>query len=120
MSFSTETKNELSRVYPPKKCCQLAEIAGFLRVSGSIRLAGGGKFRIVITTDNPAVARHYKKLIKDYFQVDTEMELGEGINLKKGRIYMLTIGPEMRSEQILRETGILLVREGNNYISDGI
>lgn len=120
MSFSTETKNELSRVYPPKKCCQLAEIAGFLRVSGSIRLAGGGKFRIVITTDNPAVARHYKKLIKDYFQVDTELELGEGTNLKKGRIYMLTIGPEMRSEQILRETGILLVREGNNYISDGI
>ena len=120
MSFSTETKNELSRVYPPKKCCQLAEIAGFLRVSGSIRLAGGGKFRIVITTDNPAVARHYKKLIKDYFQVDTELELGEGTNLKKGRLYMLTIGPEMRSEQILRETGILLVREGNNYISDGI
>ena len=120
MSFSTETKNELSRVYPAKKCCQLAEIAGFLRVSGSIRLAGGGKFRIVITTDNPAVARHYKKLIKDYFQVDTELELGEGTNLKKGRIYMLTIGPEMRSEQILRETGILLVREGNNYISDGI
>ena len=120
MSFASEVKNELSRVWPEKKCCQLAEIAGFLRVSGSIRLAGGGKFRIVITTDNPAVARHYKKLIKDYFQVDTELELGEGTNLKKGRIYMLTIGPEMRSEQILRETGILLVREGNNYISDGI
>lgn len=120
MSFATETKNELSRTSAPKKCCQLAEIAGFLRVSGSIRLAGGGKFKIVITTDNPAVARHYKKLIKDYFNVDTELEIGEGTNLKKGYVYMLTIGPEMRSEQILRETGILLVREGNNYISDGI
>src|SRR5699024_12056247 len=39
---------------------------------------------------------------------------------KKGHAYMLTIDPQMRSEQILRETGILLVREGNNYISDGI
>lgn len=120
MSFSTETKNELSRVEPPKKCCQLAEIAGFIRVSGSIRLAGGGKFKIVITTDNPAVARHYKKLIKEYFQVDTELEIGEAAALKKGHTYMLTIDPEMRSESILRETGILLVREGNNYISDGI
>lgn len=120
MSFSTETKNELSRSVPEKKCCQLAEIAGFLRVSGSLRLAGGGKFKIVISTDNPAVARHYKKLIKEYFQVETELEVGEAPGPKKGRAYFLTIGPEMRSEQILRETGILLVREGNNYISDGI
>ncbi len=120
MSFSTETKNELSRSVPEKKCCQLAEIAGFLRVSGSLRLAGGGKFKIVISTDNPAVARHYKKLIREYFQVETKLEVGEAPGPKKGRAYSLTIGPEMRSEQILRETGILLVREGNNYISDGI
>ena len=100
-----------SRSVPEKKCCQLAEIAGFLRVSGSLRLAGGGKFKIVISTDNPAVARHYKKLIKEYFQVETELEVGEAPGPKKGRAYFLTIGPEMRSEQILRETGILLVRE---------
>lgn len=120
MSFATETKNELARITPEKKCCMLAEIAGFLRVSGSLRLAGGGRFKIVITTENPAVARHYKRLIKDYFQVDTELEIGEAAGPKKGRAYMLTIDPQMRSEQILRETGILLVREGNNYISDGI
>lgn len=58
MSFAAETKNELARIEPEKKCCMLAEIAGFLRVSGSLRLAGGGKFKIVITTENPAVARH--------------------------------------------------------------
>lgn len=120
MSFATETKNELSRIEPAKKCCMLAEISGFLRVSGSLRLAGGGRFKIVITTENPAVARHYKKLIKEYFQVDTELLVTEAQGLKKGHAYMLSIGPEMRSEQILRETGILLVREGNNYISDGI
>ena len=120
MSFSAETKNELARIEPEKKCCQLAEIAGFLRVSGSLRLIGGGRFKIVITTENPAVARHYKKLIREYFQVDTELEIGEAPGPKKGHAYMLTIDPQMRSEQILRETGILLVREGNNYISDGI
>ena len=120
MSFAGETKNELSRVEVEKKCCMLAEISGFLRVSGSIRLAGLGKLRLVVTTENPAVARHYKRLIQEYFQVDTELEVEECPPPKKGHQYSLTIGPEMRSEQILRETGILLVREGNNYISDGI
>ena len=120
MSFATETKNELSRVETEKKHCQLAEIAGFLRANGSIGLVGMGKFKIVITTDNPAVARHYKKLIKEYFNVDMELLIVEAAALKKGHIYRLTIEPNMRSESILRETGILLVREGNNFISDGI
>lgn len=120
MSFSMDTKNELAHVEPEKKCCMLAEIAGFIRMCGSIRLAGGGKFRIVTTTENPAVARHYKKLIKLYFGIDTNLELGKGNTLKKGHAYKLTIGPENLSEQILRETGILMVREGLNFISDGI
>ena len=105
---------------PEKKCDQLAEIAGFLRVSGSLRLTGRGKFTIVIATDNPAIARHYKRLIREYFQIDAKLEVGGAEALKKGHTYMLTISPEDRSESILRETGILLVREGNNFISDGI
>ncbi|MBR3146694.1 MAG: DNA-binding protein WhiA [Eubacterium sp.] len=120
MSFSAETKNELSRTAVEKKCCQLAEIAGFLRIAGSLRLAGAGRFRIVCSTDNAAVARHYKKLIKQYFKVDAGLEIERGGALRKGYIYSLTIDPDMKSESILRETGILLVKEGSNYISDGI
>lgn len=125
MSFASETKNELARIESEKKCCQLAEISGFLRVAGSLRLAGGGKFRIVITTENPAIARHYKKLIQEYFGIETRLEIGEGTAVGKSRssrhyAYSITIDPENLSEQILRETGILLIKEGNNYISDGI
>ena len=125
MSFASETKNELARIEPEKKCCMLAEISGFLRVAGSIGLAGFGKFKIIITTDNPAVARHYKKLIQDYFGIETKLEIGEGKAVGRSRgskkfSYSITIDADNRSEQILREAGILLVREGNNYISDGI
>ena len=63
MSFSMDTKNELAHIVPEKKCCMLAEIAGFIRMCGSIRLAGGGKFRIITMTENPAVARHYNCLL---------------------------------------------------------
>ncbi len=120
MSFSAEVKNELSRVNTEKKCCQLAEIAGFIRASGSLKLAGAGKMHIVITTDNPAVARHYKKMIKEYFKVNASLDVIESNVFRKGHHYKLSIPPEERSEQILREVGLLLVREGNNYIADGI
>lgn len=120
MSFSSEVKNELARVRPEKKCCQLAEIAGFIRVSGSIGLAGGGKFNIIITSENPAAIRHYKTLIQEYFNIETTLSVGEAVSVGKKYSYSITIDADNHSEQILRETGILLVREGNNYISDGI
>lgn len=120
MSFATETKNELARVEPEKKCCMLAEISGFLRTAGSVHLKGSGRYLIAVSTENPAIARHYKKLIREYFGVETELEIGAAAGPRKGRTYRLAIGPEMRSEQILRETGVLLVREGRDFFSDGI
>ncbi len=120
MSFSSDTKNELARLTPDKKCCILAEIAAFIRFCGKLRLAGGGKFTIVLTTEIPAVARRFNTLIKNYFNVETAIEVGQGNTLKKRKYYSITIGPEELSEQILRETGILMIREGMNYLTDGI
>ena len=126
MSYASETKNELARIEPEKKCCMLAEIAGFMRFAGSVGLAGGGKFRMVMTTPNLAVVRHYKKLIRSYFDVDTDIEVGSpgsnarGLKGAKAKEYIIRIEPENNSEMILREMGILIVREGMNTLSDGI
>ncbi len=120
MSFSSDTKNELARTDITKKCCMLAEIAGFIRFCGSIRLSGGGKFEIVMSTENLAVLRHYKALIRGYFALDTTVAETEGRSLKKGNSYELRIKSENGSEQVLREIGILMVKEGSNVISDGI
>lgn len=122
MSFSLEVKNELSRIEPEKKCCQLAELAGFIRSCGSIKLVGGGKMKIVLTTENPAIARHYKKLIKDYFDVEASMEIGQSSSFKKNKQYIISLDDRnnQKAEPILRETAILMIREGMNYFSDGI
>ncbi len=120
MSFASETKNELARVMPEKKCCMLAEIAGFLRVAGSVSFAGGGRFVIKLTTDNPAAARHYKMLFREYFGIEPVINVTEGRTVRRVRNYIIEIGPDQLSEQILRETGVLMVREGMNYITDGI
>ena len=126
MSYASETKNELARIQPEKECCQLAEITGFMRFAGSVVFAGGGKFRMVMTTPSLAVVRHYKTLIKSYFGVDTDIEMGtggtgsRGLKGAKAKEYIIRIGPENNSEMILREMGILIVRGGMNTLSDGI
>lgn len=123
MSFSSDVKSELARVETTKSCCMLAEIAGFLRVSSSIRLAGGGKLGIVATTENAATARHFKKLIKGYFKSNAGLAVGDSQmpGSRKGRNrYYLNISPDEKSMHILRETGMMLIREGDDYFSDGI
>ncbi len=122
MSFSLEVKNELAHYMPEKKCCMLAEIAGFIRSSGTISPVGGGKMKLMLITENPAIARHYKMLIKAYYDVDANIEVGEATGPKKGKIYILTMDDraDQLAEPILRETGMLLIRGGMNYFSDGI
>ena len=124
MSFSSDVKGELARLEPARKCCMLAEIAGFLRVSGSIRITGGS-FAIVASTESAATARHLKVLTETYFKNKVDLSIGgslrPGSQGKKGRnTYYISISPEQKSMQILRETGMMLIREGDDYFSDGI
>ncbi|MBP3815538.1 MAG: DNA-binding protein WhiA [Firmicutes bacterium] len=120
MSFASDVKNELARTEPEKSCCQLAEISGFLRVAGTANFAGGGKFGVTASTGDPAIARHYKRLIKKYFEVDPDLKIEEIELFGKERRYLLTVGHQDVGEEILRETGLLLVRQGKNYFTDGI
>ena len=124
MSFSSDVKSELARTEPSKKCCMLAEIAGFLRASGSIRITGGS-FAIVASTESAAVARHFKVLIETYFRNKAGLAIGgshrPGSQGKKGKnTYYINISPDEKSMQILRETGMMLIRAGDDYFSDGI
>ena len=118
MSFTSDTKKELTTLESGKKCCELAMISGFLRFAGSMTLSGGG-IGIKVTTDNPAVARLFVTSIKNYFGTKTSLSLGE-IPISGGRSYVLNITPEMNAEAILRETRVLSVKEGHNYFPDEI
>lgn len=125
LSFSSEVKGELARLENTKKCCMLAEIAGFLRVSSAIKLAGGGRFGLIVSTESAATARHFKTLIQNYFRNNAELAVGDSQmpgakNRKNRNRYYLNISPDEKSMQILRETGMMLIREGDDYFSDGI
>ena len=120
MSFTQDVKKELTTIKPGKKCCQLALAAGFLRFAGGI-LPGPSGMGVRVSTENAAVARLFASVVKDYFGAKTSLSTQSSEQpLSKGRLYSLTITPEMNAEAILREAGILGVREGSNYITDGL
>ena len=104
---------------PEHKCCELAEITGFLRLAGAITFSFGG-MGIKVSTDNPAVARLFLTLMKSYFTAKSELSIAENPGPSKTKLYELTITPEMNAEAILRETGMLGIKEGSNYLTDGI
>jgi DNA-binding protein WhiA len=121
MSFASETKNELARIAPKKSCCALAAIAGFIRFGGLVGFAGGGRLTLTLSTENPAVARHYKKLLREYFGARANLFVGGQANFrKKGHLYELCTEESADAEHILRETGILLTRGGCVDLHEGI
>ena len=120
MSFASETKDELARVMPEKQCCKLAELAGFIRSAGTIRLTDDDRFEIMLAPSRPSIARHYIKLFKKYFHIDIGIDNKEDTRYRSGGAITMTITPDMRSEYILRETGILIIKEGDNYFNEGV
>ena len=120
MSFSSETKKAVAKIIPEDRCCMLAEIAGYARIRGILRLSGGGHMSVSLSAEDPAVVRTLKQLTAAYFDADSEIQLIQGSMLKKEHRYRLIFDDERTGENILRETGMLKVRDGGNVLMDGI
>ena len=120
MSFSMKTKNELSRLIPEEKCCQLAELSSLIRMSGTIQLMGFKKLNVKITTENAAIARKIFTLLKKSFGIHTELMIRKNRLLKKNNHYVIVISSEIGANVILEQVGILTQREGQFSIDYSI
>ncbi|NLT94046.1 MAG: DNA-binding protein WhiA [Clostridia bacterium] len=106
MSFSEKTKNELAHVIPRQRCCQMAELAGLVRVDGTILISAHNQIGLELATENAAVARKGLRLAKLVFNVDTELRIQRKKRLKKNNIYLVKIPPHNNVAEILRTLGI--------------
>lgn len=120
MSFSSETKKAVAKIMPEERCCMLAEIAGYARIKGALRLMGGGHMGVTLNSDDPAVIRSLKQLTALYFDADSEIEIVRGSMLKKEQSYRLIFDDERTGEKILRGTGMMKVKDGSNVLMDGL
>lgn len=107
MSFSTQVKNELSRIIPQKRYVKIAELSAIIRTGGSIQLMGFNKLSLKIVTENPAIARKVFSLIKSCYNIEVEIQVKKNNNLKKNNSYTLTVSFEQGANDILIEMGII-------------
>lgn len=111
-SFSAEVKNELARVDGDGQCCPLAELAGLVRMGGTMVIGGNSNLGVNFTTDNAAVARKVLTLVKSQYQLKTEVVVARGRRLKKNNYYLLKVVPSPVVTELLGSLGIM---SGTNF-----
>jgi hypothetical protein len=105
-TFSTEVKNELSRVYPTKICCRKAELSAILRINGSLHIKSGSSYALHTVTENAATARLIVSWLKELFCLEINLTVRRS-RLHKNSNYLIFIPDQPGLNQALNELGIL-------------
>jgi DNA-binding protein WhiA len=106
MSFTSEVKDELSRVVPPKQCCPKAELAALVRVEGTLHITGNERFRLEIATETAPVARKAIKLLHELYGLKTELTVRRSV-LHKTNNYLITVPSQTPLTTSLQDLGVL-------------
>jgi DNA-binding protein WhiA len=106
MPETAPVKDELAHLKPRKKCDRLAELSALVRMTGSIHLKRGG-FDLGLATANPAVARKTLLLLKDLFDIDTELVTEQPSPRRKKPNYIITVPSQTGLAYTLKKSRIL-------------
>lgn len=118
MSFSSTTKNELSRLPIEDKCCAVAELAAIVRISGTVQLSGRKTINMKFTTENAAIARRIFTLLKTLYNVEVEVMVRKNRQLKKNNNYLIIVNNTNITKQILQDSGFFTDEESSYYTID--
>lgn len=111
MSFSSKAKNELCHIPVQKSCCNLAELAALIQICGTIHLGGRKRVSLHVSTENAAIARRIFLLLKNLYNVQTEVMVRKNQRLRKNNSYYLVLSNEQQVRKVLKHTGILKEQE---------
>jgi len=103
MSFAFEVKKELTRLEVHPEHAK-AELAALIRMNGTLSILNHD-FLLNVQTENAAIARRIYSLIKDNFDVESELLVRKKMKLKKNNVYIVRLKSGCRL--ILKELGIM-------------
>ncbi len=107
MSFSSEAKDEMSRVINTGRHCQIAEIAAIVSLCGNVHISKDDKYMIKVHTENVAVARKFFILLKKTFSINAEISIKRNTYLKKSITYTITIKNSEDAMRVLHATHLI-------------
>lgn len=106
MSFSSLAKHELAHLKPRKRCCRLAELSALVKMDGSIHIRDGA-LSLTTSSQSPAIARKILLLLKDQFDIETELATMRPGSLKRRLTHIIIVRPQSRLAYALRRLKIL-------------
>ena len=112
MSFSSEVKNELSRLEVEGSCCINAELSALWRMGGSILVRRIG-LGVDFSTENAALARRILQITRRNFDLPIEVSATRARRLKKNNRYLVRVAPGKKTKPFMDLLGILPSESGN-------
>lgn len=116
MSFASEVKKELTTLEVHREHAK-AELAALIRMNGAVSLVNR-KFVLNVQTENAAIARRIYTLLKDHYQVNSELLVRRKMKLKKNNVYIVRLKQE--TQEVLTDLEILDGLMFNTRVSDTI
>lgn len=103
MSFASDVKKELTTLEVHKEHAK-AELAALIRMNGSVTLANR-QFVLNVQTENAAIARRIYTLLKDHYEVNSELLVRRKMKLKKNNVYIVRL--KQGTKEILNDLEIM-------------
>ncbi len=107
MAFTSEVKDELARLRPPRRCCSLAELSALLHIEGSLHILGPHRVALHTESENAAVARKMFSLLREIFDLAPELRVEKAPRLRGHNCYCLFLADDPRLAQVLNELHLL-------------
>lgn len=105
MSFSSDVKEELSRLAVQGRHCQIAELAAIISMCGRVLVDEKEQYQIRIHTENVYVARKYFTLLRKSFNIKADVSVRQG--RKKNCLYTVAVNEREAAYRILQATRLI-------------
>ena len=106
MSFTSDVKEELSRVEPVCSHCDRAQLAAIIRIEGTLFFSGKNRYRVEVATDTPSVARLVIRLVHEIYGLKTELTVRRSV-LHQTPNYLINIPVQPKLAEALVDLGVL-------------
>ena len=103
MSYASEVKKELTGLEVHRGNAK-AELMALIRMNGSVSLANH-QLVLNVSTESPAIARRIYTLIKDFYQIESDILVRRKMKLKKNNTYVVRL--RYHARELLSDLGII-------------
>lgn len=100
MSFTSNVKQECATI-ELAPCCKRSQLAAFLKMCAELAIRSN-QLHLVIKTENPTTAKRILKLLKEQYQIESQLSVMKKMQLHKNNIYVIRVVTLVR--EILQDT----------------